>query len=280
MVSLTAGGPQPTIINRLHSEMPVERGFWTGVRFPSPPPKQKESAQRVGSFCFNDDNEGIEVGAVVNDSPVDCFCRREQAACGAIGALRRKIPKIFFANHTNCVHIILYNVWRDYMEKALNDGFKNLGQIIGSTPDAAAVMQGGIHRHTLGGVVLFFKTKGGVLVAAEIRGLPQSADECKEDIFAFHIHEGDCDGDGAMPFPDSGGHYNPNGCAHPMHAGDMPPLFGTGGLAVSVFLTNRFTLDEIIGRSVIIHSRADDFSSQPSGNAGEKIACGRIIKTK
>ena len=42
------------------------------------------------------------------------------------------------------------------------------------------------------------------------------------------------------------------------------------------FLTDRFTLKEIIGRTVVIHSMPDDFTSQPSGNSGEKIACGVI----
>jgi Cu-Zn family superoxide dismutase len=43
------------------------------------------------------------------------------------------------------------------------------------------------------------------------------------------------------------------------------------------FLTNRFTLDEIIGRVIIIHDKPDDFTSQPSGNSGNKIACGKIV---
>ena len=45
----------------------------------------------------------------------------------------------------------------------------------------------------------------------------------------------------------------------------------------SAFLSGRFTIDEIIGKAVIVHSSPDDFTTQPSGNAGEKIACG-IIK--
>ena len=63
---------------------------------------------------------------------------------------------------------------------------------------------------------------------------------------------------------------------HPYHAGDLPPLFGSGGVAVSVFLTDRFHLEDIIGKTVIIHSSPDDFTTQPSGNAGAKIACGEI----
>ena len=73
-------------------------------------------------------------------------------------------------------------------------------------------------------------------------------------------------------------HYNPNQCAHPYHAGDLPPLFGSNGYAFEAFLTDRFTVSEVIGRTVIIHSKPDDFSTQPSGNSGEKIACGEIRK--
>jgi Cu-Zn family superoxide dismutase len=43
-------------------------------------------------------------------------------------------------------------------------------------------------------------------------------------------------------------------------------------------LINKFTVNEIIGRTVIIHSQPDDFTTQPSGNSGKKIACGEIIE--
>lgn len=56
----------------------------------------------------------------------------------------------------------------------------------------------------------------------------------------------------------------------------MPPLFGNNGYAFSIFLTNRFCVCEIIGRTVIIHLHPDDFHSQPSGALETKIACGLI----
>lgn len=59
-------------------------------------------------------------------------------------------------------------------------------------------------------------------------------------------------------------------------AGDMSVLFGNNGYAFSVFLTNRFRLSDVIGKTVIIHKDPDDYITQPSGNAGEKIACGVI----
>ena len=56
----------------------------------------------------------------------------------------------------------------------------------------------------------------------------------------------------------------------------MPPLFINDGYAFMIFLTDRFKVDEIIGRTVIIHSMPDDFTTQPSGNSGMKIACGVV----
>jgi Cu-Zn family superoxide dismutase len=56
----------------------------------------------------------------------------------------------------------------------------------------------------------------------------------------------------------------------------MPPLFGNQGYAFLMFLTDRFTAREIIGKTVIIHDKPDDFTTQPAGNSGNKIACGVI----
>ena len=93
----------------------------------------------------------------------------------------------------------------------------------------------------------------------------------------MHIHEGaECYGNNHDPFADAGMHYNPYDCAHPYHAGDLPPLFSAHGIAWEAVLTDRFTVEEIIDRTVIIHAMPDDFKSQPSGNSGEKIACGVI----
>jgi Cu-Zn family superoxide dismutase len=50
------------------------------------------------------------------------------------------------------------------------------------------------------------------------------------------------------------------------------------GNAIMAVKTNRFSIHEIIGRTVVIHSQPDDFTSQPAGNAGTKIACGVIRK--
>lgn len=144
-------------------------------------------------------------------------------------------------------------------------------------PSAAAVVLGGKEYPSLRGVVRFYETAQGVLVQASVQGLPYGEGPCDARIFGFHIHEGDrCTGPTSDPFADAGGHYNPGDCEHPEHAGDMPPLFGNNGSAWMAFLTNRFRIEDIVGRAVIIHNQPDDFTTQPAGNAGERIGCGIV----
>ena len=117
-----------------------------------------------------------------------------------------------------------------------------------------------------------------MLVLIQINGLPVSDEVCIKPIFAVHIHSGSsCTGNSTDPFADAMTHYNPDNCPHPYHAGDLPPIFGANGFGFSAFLTNRFSAEEIIGKTVIIHSAPDDFTTQPSGNSGIKIACGVIL---
>ena len=63
---------------------------------------------------------------------------------------------------------------------------------------------------------------------------------------------------------------------HPHHAGDLPPLMSVDGYAWSAFYDDVLELYNIVGRAVIIHRNPDDFTTQPSGNAGEMMACGVI----
>lgn len=137
-------------------------------------------------------------------------------------------------------------------------------------PSAIAYVKGGGENPNLTGTVKFFQRYSGTLVVAEITGLPNS----DTGIFAFHVHEGDsCDGEG---FPGTGTHYNSTDAPHPKHKGDLPPLLGNDGRAYLAVFTNRFRPADVIGRTVVIHSDPDDFQTQPSGNAGAKIACGVI----
>ncbi len=153
----------------------------------------------------------------------------------------------------------------------------NFLSLMSQKPNAIAKIFGSPNYPDLDGTAKFYETDAGVVVISLISGLPESDDVCKEPVFAYHIHEGtSCSGNGADFFADAKTHYNPNSCPHPYHAGDMPPLFSANGLAFSAFLTDRFSINEIIGKTVIIHDSPDDFTTQPSGNAGTKIACGVI----
>lgn len=127
------------------------------------------------------------------------------------------------------------------------------------------------------GRVSFYNTCRGVMVEAQVTGLPCSDKPCQGRFFGFHIHGGsECSGE--PPFENAGMHYNPHNCPHPYHAGDMPPLLGANGTAYLLFLTDSFTAEQIIGKTVIIHGSPDDFTTQPSGNSGEKLACGSICR--
>ena len=155
----------------------------------------------------------------------------------------------------------------------------NFEELFNRIPQARAKINGSILYPDIQGDVWFYDTQYGVLVVADIEGLPSSEIKCKSNIFAMHIHEGgSCSGNAQDPFANTGMHYNPDNCRHPEHAGDLPPLFAAKGNAFLAVLTDRLTIDEIIGKTVIIHSNVDDFRSQPSGNAGTKIACGEIKK--
>lgn len=137
-------------------------------------------------------------------------------------------------------------------------------------PAATARIQGDAAHPALQGTVWFYPRRQGTLVVADVMGLPDSA----TGFFGFHIHEGtDCSGTG---FAATGGHFNPRMQTHPKHAGDLPPLLSDNGTAWLSVLTGRFQVRDVIGKTVVIHSKPDDFTTQPSGNSGAKIACGVI----
>lgn len=158
--------------------------------------------------------------------------------------------------------------------RELTPAFTFIRELRNNTPDATAWIQGNQSHPGLSGLVKFYRTPyDGILIEAEIFGLPNIRTQSSTDFYAMHIHEnGDC----TIPFNRTGEHYNPDNQPHPNHAGDLLPLFGNQGYAWLSFYDKRFTLPEIMGKSVIIHSMPDDFTSQPSGNAGEKIGCGVI----
>ena len=155
-------------------------------------------------------------------------------------------------------------------------GYKRYAKyMLQSPPQAVAHLRGSPAYPELTGTVSFFPVPGGVLVVAEVRGLPATAD----GFFGLHIHDGTaCTGDASDPFAGAKTHYNPAGSPHPQHAGDLPPLLFAGGRAYACVLTDRFTISDILGKTVVLHDHPDDFRTQPAGDSGAKIACGVIYK--
>ncbi len=141
-----------------------------------------------------------------------------------------------------------------------------------SNPNAVAHIQGSKEFSNICGQIAFYQRQNYVLVEATIKHLPA----VETGFFGFHIHEGDsCTGN---DFSYTGSHYNPTNTQHPTHAGDLPTLMLCNGGAYLVVSTDRFSVRDIIGRTVVIHQMPDDFKSQPAGHAGTKIACGKICR--
>jgi superoxide dismutase, Cu-Zn family len=133
------------------------------------------------------------------------------------------------------------------------------------------------------GRVTFVREGHGVKAVADIEGLPPNGKH------GFHIHEfGDCT---APDGKSAGDHFAPRGHPHgapdrdPHHAGDLGNVVADGSGRAHVEMTlDDVSLttgaDAIAGRAVIVHAKEDDLRSQPSGNAGDRVACGVIGVTQ
>ena len=131
---------------------------------------------------------------------------------------------------------------------------------------------------TVAGEVTFTETDGGVAIAAHITGAPAGS-------LGFHIHEvGDCS---SADFTSAGGHFNPADMPHgaptdmERHAGDLGNVeVAEDGTAHHEATSSMITVapgpSSIVGLGVILHEKADDLVTQPTGAAGGRIACGVI----
>ena len=147
---------------------------------------------------------------------------------------------------------------------------------------AEARLTGGPLAPQIRGTVRFYAVMGGTWVCVEVNGLPEyrPATSSTPPIgpFGFHLHQNaSCQvGEPANPFQGAGGHWNPTNQPHGNHAGDFPVLFSNNGYARMCFFTNKFTVNQIIGKTVVIHENPDDYRTQPAGASGNRLACGVI----
>jgi Cu-Zn family superoxide dismutase len=143
-------------------------------------------------------------------------------------------------------------------------------------PDAIALL-----KPTAGsnveGTVSFIKVENGVRVMANISNLSPGE-------HGFHVHTyGDCS---APDAESAGGHFNPHDKPHgapgdeQRHVGDLGNIVADqNGVAVADFVDPLIALEgenAIIGRAVVVHAQPDDLKSQPSGAAGDRLACGVV----
>ncbi|MDY2753777.1 MAG: superoxide dismutase family protein [Blautia obeum] len=144
-------------------------------------------------------------------------------------------------------------------------------------PIATAELKGGKGYESIHGKVDIYDTYEGSILIIEVYGIPKELEDKNGGFHGFHIHDGDsCTGNAKDPFANAGMHYNPTNQRHPYHAGDLPPLLSNKGTAWGAIYTTRFYPEDVIGKTVILHDKPDDFRTQPSGGSGEKIACGEI----
>lgn len=124
------------------------------------------------------------------------------------------------------------------------------------------------------GTLLFQQQEDGVKVTGEVRGLEPGE-------HGFHIHEF-----GDLRHPEglsAGGHFNPEGHKHggpddsERHAGDLGNITANSqGVAKVNMVAKDLKLHFVIGRAIVVHAKADDLKSQPSGDAGPRAALGVI----
>ena len=130
------------------------------------------------------------------------------------------------------------------------------------------------------GTVTFERKPAGVEVAIQLEGL-------KPGLHGFHVHEkGDCSAPDAAS---AGDHFNPASQPHAAreaparHAGDLGNVEADASGKVQIKLVDsKLRLDgpeSIVGKALIVHEKADDYTTQPTGNAGARVACG-VVKAE
>ena len=150
--------------------------------------------------------------------------------------------------------------------------------VYSSGPSATAKLEP-TRGNTAAGTVTFVQWGEVVKVSGSISGLKPGAEH------GFHVHEkGDCSsGDGLS----AGGHFNPGGKPHghhgmgEHHTGDLPSVKADASGVAAIHFESRTirvgsSANDIVGTGLIVHRDPDDFKTQPTGNAGPRLACAVI----
>ena len=149
-----------------------------------------------------------------------------------------------------------------------------------STAKQAVVTLASASGSLVSGKVMAVPMAGGVHLTGTVGGLPPNSTH------GFHVHEkGDCS---AADASSAGPHFNPSAAPHGKaesgahHAGDMDNVVANaqGVVTVNVHVSGVTlgggAINDIAGRALVVHASADDYTSQPAGNAGARVACGVI----